>query len=400
MFLIQTDVSCTWTNDSQRVLLEHFDLIHNSPSHIYHSALPFSPSSSWLHKCYIAELSQEVSVVEGLQAEWGVYSHTIHLNDAPLSISYWNNTIAVGSEHRDILILNTVTGSYIVALLGHTDTVGSLTFSSDGVSLVSGSYDNTVKLWDVQTGGVVKTFCGHTGRVNSVSISADSITIASGSYDKTIRLWNIQTGACHQIMEQKDEVYDIKFSPKDPKILISLCDKIVQRWDIDGHRVGPEYLGFEIAFSPDGTQFISYRGGGFTVQNIHSGAIVANFDVASVSAFAVMKKTPFKNFINQQNTTQSQHFDDQLELHTPFTFLSPPLLRHTMHKDKTMKTSYWFTRVNCPPHPIHEYSSHHQGSPRSHGHLPGPRQEHSRPFPQPRSRLPKLQLHPMPRPSP
>jgi len=53
-----------------------------------------------------------------------------------------------------------------------------------------------------------------------------------------------------------------------------------------------------------------------------------------VSAFAVMKKTPFKNFINQQNTSHSRCSDDQLDHHTPFIFLSPPLLRHTMQKDK------------------------------------------------------------------
>jgi hypothetical protein len=48
LMIQQAGVVSKWTNDGQRFLLEHFDIIHNSPSHIYHSALPLSPSSSWL----------------------------------------------------------------------------------------------------------------------------------------------------------------------------------------------------------------------------------------------------------------------------------------------------------------------------------------------------------------
>jgi len=119
-----------------------------------------------------------------------------------------------------------------------------------------------------------------------------------------------------------------------------------------------------------------------------------------VSAFAVMKKTLFKIFINQQKHKIFTTLDDQLEHHTPSLSISFFLLRHTMHKRQEKKTSYWYTRVNCPPQPIHEYTSHHQDSPRSHGPLLGPLQEHSRLLPQPRSLLPKDQFHPIPRLSP
>jgi WD40 repeat protein len=77
-------------------------------------------------------------------------------------ISCWNNTVAVGSAHRDIVILDAITGSQTAILSGHTDEVNSVVFSSDGRSLVSGSDDKTVKLWDMQTGGAIKTFSGHT----------------------------------------------------------------------------------------------------------------------------------------------------------------------------------------------------------------------------------------------
>ena len=222
----------------------------------YHSALPFSPSS-WLHECYSAELSQEVKVVKGLPAGWGTCSCTVSLDDEAWGLSYWNNTIAVGSRSGDIIILDTITGSQTAVLSGYTDRVNSLTFSSDGKSLVSGSHDKTVKLWDVQTGGVVKTFHGHTGPVWSVSISADSTRIASGSDDKTIHLWNIQRGECYYVIKQQDDVDHVSFSPTDPQHLISISGKKVWQWDINGNQAGPIYNGSCAAFSSDGTQFVS-----------------------------------------------------------------------------------------------------------------------------------------------
>jgi len=266
-----------WTNDSQQILLEHFDVIYDSPSHIYHSALPLSPSSSWLHECYIAELTQEARVVGGLQVEWGMCSRTILLGSTPWTLSYWNNAVAVGSVHRDIFIFDAITGSQTAVLLGHIGGVQSLTFSSDGASLVSGSNGKSVKLWDMQTGGVVKTFSGHTGWVLSVSISADSTMIASGSYDKTIRLWNIQTGACHQIIEQEDKVNCVIFSPKCPQTLISASGRAVQQWGIDGHKVGSTYNGNQVVFSSDGIQLILCTEGTFTVLNISSGVVITKF---------------------------------------------------------------------------------------------------------------------------
>jgi WD40 repeat protein len=100
----------------------------------------------------------------------------------------------------NIIILNATTGIQTAILSGHTISVCSITYSSNGIFLVSGSHDKTVKLWDVQTGGLVKTFYGHTGSVLSVSISADCTRIASGSSDCTIHLWDIQTGECYCVI--------------------------------------------------------------------------------------------------------------------------------------------------------------------------------------------------------
>ena len=276
----QAGVESQWTNDTQRFLLEHFDTIHTSPSHIYHSALPLSPSSSWLYKCYSTELSSMVKVVKGPSARWGMCSRTISLDGIPEALSYWDNAIAIGSGLGDIIILNAVTGIQTAVLSGHTGQVNSLIFLPDGTSLVSGSNDETAKLWDLQTGGVVKTFSGHTGPVWSVSISADHTTIASGSKDHTIRLWDIQTGECYQTIKHHDTVLHVWFSPTDSQYLMSVSDDKVWQWDTNGHQLKSPCEGTWIAFSSDGTQFVLRNHRDVTVQNCDSGVVVAEFCVA------------------------------------------------------------------------------------------------------------------------
>ena len=281
---LQAGNLCKWTSDSQRLLLENFDTIHDSPSHIYHSALPLCPSSSWLHNYYGAAISQEVQVVKGLLDRWGTCSRTVSLTNTMLglSLSCWKDTIAVGSVDGKIIILDAITGIQKAIFSGHTSLIPSLIFSSDGKSLVSGSDDRTIKLWDVQTGGVVRTFFGHTTRVTSVSISPSLTTIVSASNDTTIRIWNIQTGECCCVIMQPGSVDHVYFSPIDPQHFLSICGGRVWQWDINGHLVGPLYDCFHIAFSLDGTWVVLCCGTTATVQESNSGVIVAKFNITNI----------------------------------------------------------------------------------------------------------------------
>ncbi|MDP7060111.1 MAG: protein kinase [Candidatus Marinimicrobia bacterium] len=82
--------------------------------------------------------------------------------------------------------------SELRTLTGHGEAVWSVTFSPDGKTLASGSYDKTIKLWRVRDGRLMKTITGHGGSVLSVAFSPDGKTLASGSYDKSIKLWGVK----------------------------------------------------------------------------------------------------------------------------------------------------------------------------------------------------------------
>jgi len=270
---------CQWTTDSQRLILEHFDVLCGSPSYIYSFALPICPPSSWLHQYYSAEFSQEIRVVKGVSTGWGACFRTVPFDDHPNVLTCWKDAVVVGLYSGCIAILNAITGIQMAILSGHTYCVNSLAFSPDGASLVSGGDDETIKLWDMQTGGVVKTFQGHTGQVLSVSISTDCTTIASGSDDSIIRLWDIQTGKCHHIIKQQSAVVYVSFSPLDPKLLISSSGGEICQWDIDSQKITSESDGSHIAFSLDGTQLVVCNESVVEVQNPDSKAIVAKFSI-------------------------------------------------------------------------------------------------------------------------
>jgi len=238
---------------------------------MYNVAPMFCPPSSWLHEYYSSEFSHRIKVVVG-PAQWGICIRTVPHVGGAFALACWKNNIATASliEHN-IIILDALTGSQTAVLSGHTDQINSLTYSLDGIFLVSGSSDKTIKFWDVQTGGVIKTLCGHTDWVCSVSISADNTMIASASDDRGICLWNVRTGNCHTIVKYKDYAKSVAFSPINSQLLFSSGNNAVQQWDITGYKIGSPIPGDNAIFSPDGTQFVSWEWNTVTIRKADSG---------------------------------------------------------------------------------------------------------------------------------
>src|ERR1051325_2707435 len=73
-------------------------------------------------------------------------------------------------------------------LRGHTDNIGGIAWSPDGLYLASPSDDKTIRIWHARSGACVHTLQGHTEPVRSVAWSPDSQRLASASDDTTIRL--------------------------------------------------------------------------------------------------------------------------------------------------------------------------------------------------------------------
>lgn len=84
---------------------------------------------------------------------------------------------------------------YAIRLLqGHHNSVRAI--AAHGDTLVSGSYDHTVRLWKISTGETVHRLSGHNEKVYSVVLDQTRGRCISGSMDKLVKVWSLDTGDC------------------------------------------------------------------------------------------------------------------------------------------------------------------------------------------------------------
>ena len=122
--------------------------------------------------------------------------------------------LASGSHDGTIRLWDPATGENKKTLRGHADSVLSLAFSPDSLTLASGSYDGTIRLWDSVTSEYIGTVHGHESAIRSIVFGSDVLTLASGSADGTIKFWDADTGKHKRdFSEDTDEVHSIVFSP-------------------------------------------------------------------------------------------------------------------------------------------------------------------------------------------
>ncbi|MBI3467490.1 MAG: hypothetical protein HY000_31155 [Planctomycetes bacterium] len=90
------------------------------------------------------------------------------------SLAFNPNDSLLASAHQGVIrMFSSPDGKLLRALRGHTDQIGSLAFSPDGVVLASGSMDGTIRLWDPTRTKGLNAFPGHAGGVTTVAFSPD-----------------------------------------------------------------------------------------------------------------------------------------------------------------------------------------------------------------------------------
>src|SRR5699024_10233850 len=82
---------------------------------------------------------------------------------------------------------------FIRVLTGHQNSVRAI--AAHGDTLVSGSYDSTVRVWKISTGESLHRLQGHSSKVYSVVLDSKRNRCISGYMDNLVKVWSLETGS-------------------------------------------------------------------------------------------------------------------------------------------------------------------------------------------------------------
>ena len=190
-------------DDCERFVLRSFDGVEQSAMHIYHSALPWTPTHSLTRQLYECELMAETQLGNAVSPTWDTCIRIISA-----AAGEWvervvfspSGALIAAYEGCCAKVFDAVTGANRAIFDGDMS-ICSVAFSSDDRFLVSGFSGGTISVWDVQTGTMFRSFeWNMRNSVHSVAFSSCGTQIASGNTDRTVRIWNI-SGGCDYVFQ-------------------------------------------------------------------------------------------------------------------------------------------------------------------------------------------------------
>jgi len=146
---------------------------------------------------------------------------------------------------------------FIRTLVGHTHSVRAI--AAHGDTLVSGSYDSTVRVWRISTGEARHVLHGHTQKVYSVVLDHERNRCISGAMDSLVKIWDLATGACLHNLEGHSLLVGI-LGLRDERLVSAAADSTLRIWDPENGKcknVLTAHTGAITCFQHDGQKVIS-----------------------------------------------------------------------------------------------------------------------------------------------
>ena len=160
---------------------------------------------------------------------------------------------------------------FIRALTGHQHSVRAIAAHAD--TLVSGSYDCTVRVWKISTGETVHRLQGHTQKVYSVVLDHERNRCISGSMDNMVRIWSLDTGSLIYTLEGHTSLVGLLDLTCD-RLVSAAADSTLRIWDPDNGQCKATltaHTGAITCFQHDGQKVISGSDRTLKLWNIKTG---------------------------------------------------------------------------------------------------------------------------------
>ena len=212
----------------------------------------------------------------GLRRSGAGRSHSGHANNGTSVISHIlhppppNNNNAANNATTS----NGESPFFLRALLGHTQSVRAI--AAHGDTLVSGSYDHTVRVWRLSTGDTVHVLRGHTQKVYSVVLDPARRRCISGSMDNLVKVWSLDSGAALFTLEGHTSLVGLLDLQRE-RLVSAAADSTLRVWDpATGacKSVLTAHTGAITCFQHDGRQVVSGSDRCLKMWDVRTGAFV------------------------------------------------------------------------------------------------------------------------------